>query len=61
MNRGLLIVLAPALLVALVYLGLGIRPRVSLPFGMVLLGVAAVVLLARRARSKRQKERGEHV
>ena len=48
MNRAFLIILAPALLVALLYLGFGWDLRISLPLGLVLLVAAAGVLLWRR-------------
>jgi len=51
MNRAFLIILAPALLVALVYLAAGWGWRVSLPVGIGALALGGVLLFfARRAR-----------
>ncbi len=48
MNRAFLIILAPALLVFLLALGLGWGLRVSWPVGVLLLVIACVALLIRR-------------
>ena len=59
MNRAFLIILAPALLVAALFLGLGWGLRVSLPGGLAVLGIGAVAYLLRQrpplggARNKR--------
>ena len=50
MNRAFLLVFAPALLVALAYLGIGWNLRVSLALGVALLAVAGGALLWRRWR-----------
>lgn len=51
MNRALLLILAPALLVALVYLAAGWGWRVSLPVAIGALALGGVLLFfARRAR-----------
>lgn len=51
MNRAFLMIVAPALLVALVYLGFGWGLRVAWPVGVVLLAVGGVALLWRRKRT----------
>jgi len=50
MNRGFLIILAPGLLVALLYLGFGWDLRVSWPAALVVLVLAGGALLVRRRR-----------
>jgi membrane protein implicated in regulation of membrane protease activity len=54
MNRAFLIIIAPALFVALLYLGMGTRFRVPLTAGVALLAVATVayLLTARLRRGK---------
>lgn len=52
MNRAFLIILAPALLVFVVSLGLGWGLLVSLRVGIALLLVAGVALLVRRRRGR---------
>lgn len=50
MNRAFLIILAPAVLVAMIAMAIGRGLRVSALAGMVLLGVAALVGAWRRGR-----------
>ena len=50
MNRAFLLIFAPALLVALAYLGIGWNLRVSLSLGVALLAVAGGALLWRRGK-----------
>lgn len=57
MNRGFLIIIGPALLVALVYLAMGWGARAATAFGLAVLVAAAVTALARwggKARKKSQ-------
>jgi hypothetical protein len=55
MNRAFLIILAPALFVSLLYLGMGSRYVVPWPVGVAVLAVAAVVYLAARRGGRRGK------
>jgi len=52
MNRGFLVVLAPGLLVALLYLGFGWKLHISLTLGVVLLAVGGAALLWERRRHR---------
>ncbi len=49
MNRGLLILLAPALLVALLYWGLGYRPPLRAGIGLAIFLAALVYVLRRQS------------
>ena len=51
MNRGFLIIIGPALLVALVYLAMGWGAKAASAFGLVVLVAAAVAALVRRGRA----------
>jgi drug/metabolite transporter (DMT)-like permease len=52
MNRSFLLVLAPALLAALIYLGLGYRPRWWALAGAIGFVAALVIVLRRQAAKK---------
>jgi len=53
MNRAFLIILAPALLVAMTFLAMGWGYRVSVRAGVIVLAVAAAAHLLRRAWQKK--------
>ena len=55
MNRGFLVIIAPALLVALVYLAMGWGARAASAFGLAVLVVAAVAVVTRRGWSAKKK------
>jgi len=57
MNRGFLIIIGPALLVAVVYLAMGWGAKAATAFGLAVLAVAAVAALVRwgwKARKRSQ-------
>ncbi len=59
MNRAFLIIIAPALLVSLLYLGMGSRFKVSFTAGVALLAVAVVAFLVARARRGKSLTQGD--
>ncbi len=57
MNRAFLIILAPALFVALLYLGMGRLLTVPVPAAVALLGIGVAAYLLRRAKGHPQAGR----
>ena len=57
MNRGLLIIIGPALLVALVYLAMGWGAKAASAFGVAALVAALAVVLARWGWNVRKNSR----
>jgi len=57
MNRAFLIIIGPALLVALVYLAMGWGARAAFAFGLAVLVVAAAAVLARWGWNARKKSK----
>jgi hypothetical protein len=54
MNRAFLIIIGPALFVALLYIGVGRRLQVPIEAGALLLAACGVALLVRRWKSHSQ-------